>query len=114
MAGSANYEDLRSEFTLFSHSARPINNPPLDISTALFIVTLFVTLYRCYSRYRKKLWWHDDSAALFSTLFFVFFLVGSYLCFRFVAPDPGTNNFSSVIPGSTYIAGGMALPLGYQ
>ena len=43
----------------------------------MFIVTFFVTTYRCFSRYEKRLWWHDDSVALFSMFFFIPFVIGS-------------------------------------
>lgn len=71
------------------------NDSPLDATTALFIVAFFVTSYRCFSRYKKKLWWHDDSVALFSTLCFVLFLIGSYIYFRFAAFNPWADGFSS-------------------
>ena len=62
---------------------------PLDVAIVLFVVAVFATSYRCHARYMKKLWWHDDSVALFSTLSFVVFLVGSYnICLGFAAaPD---------------------------
>ena len=44
----------------------------------MFVVIFFITSYRCFARYTKKLWWHDDSVALFSALAFIFFLIGSY------------------------------------
>jgi len=55
-----------------------VDGPPLDATIILFIVTSLVTSHRCYSRYTKRLWWHDDSVALLSTVFFVFYLIGSY------------------------------------
>jgi len=58
------------------------NNPLPDVLILLFVVTFLVTSYRCFSRYSKRLWWHDDSMALFSTLSLIVFLVGSYgICF---------------------------------
>jgi len=87
MAESANFGDLRSESTPMS--TRPIiydaNGLSLDATIVLFVVTSLVTSYRCFSRYKKGLWWHDDSVALFSTIFFTFFLVGSCTHFRFAA-----------------------------
>jgi hypothetical protein len=62
------------------------DDPPPDISIALFIVAFIVTSYRCFARYTKRLWGYDDSAALLSLFFFVFFVIG--LCniyFRFSA-----------------------------
>ena len=59
---------------------------PLVIAIVLFIVTFFVTSYRCFARHTKKLWGYDDSVALFSLFSFVFFVIGSYnICFRFSA-----------------------------
>ena len=74
-------------FLVYEKNHRPLtDDSPLDISIALFIVTVLVTSYRCYARYTRKLWWHDDSAALFSALSFVIFLIGSYrTCFYFYA-----------------------------
>ena len=55
---------------------------PPDIGIALFIVAFLVTSYRCFTRYTKKLWGHDDSAALFSLFFFILYVIGSYnTCF---------------------------------
>jgi len=65
--------------------ADDVDEPPLDATIILFIVTSLVTSYRCFSRYTKSLWGHDDSVALFSTLFFIFFLIGSCTCFQFTA-----------------------------
>ena len=90
MGEPANYEDLRSVSTYLSRSAQRIaddvDGSALDATIILFIVTSLVTSYRCFSRYTKRLWWHDDSVALFSTLFFIFFLIGSYTCFQSAAP----------------------------
>ena len=64
----------------------PTDDLPLVIAIALFVVTFFVTSYRCFARHTKKLWGYDDSAALFSLFSFVFFVIGSYnICFRFSA-----------------------------
>ncbi|KAF9647420.1 hypothetical protein BDM02DRAFT_2702970 [Thelephora ganbajun] len=49
------------------------------VGIVLFIVTSFVTSYRCFARHRNKLWWHDDSVALFSALAFVLWLIGSVI-----------------------------------
>ncbi|KAF9645862.1 hypothetical protein BDM02DRAFT_3119545 [Thelephora ganbajun] len=49
------------------------------VAIILFIVTSFVTSYRCFARYSKKLWGPDDSVALFSTLSFIFWLIGSII-----------------------------------
>lgn len=64
---------------------RSLTGDPLDLAISLFIVAFFVTSYRCISRYTKRLWWHDDSVALFSMLCYVFFVIGQ--CTPFV-PDP--------------------------
>ena len=60
------------------------DDPPPDVSIILFVVASFVTIYRCSARYAKRLWGHDDSAALFSLLSFIFFVIGSYDVYHFV------------------------------
>jgi hypothetical protein len=74
-----NFNDLRSEFAFISIplDQSPTDDPPLDAAIILFVITFFVTSYRCFARYKKGLWWHDDSVALFSMLFFITFPVGS-------------------------------------
>jgi len=113
MAEPANYKDLRSESTCISRSTRrtadDVDGPALDATIILFIITSLVTSYRCFSRYTKRLWWHDDSVALFSTLFFIFFLIGSYTCFQFAAPNLGADGFAPATLGSIYLADGMVL-----
>ena len=94
------------------------DDPPPDITIALFIVTSLITSYRCFARYRKKLWWHDDSVALVSTLSFIIFLVGSYsICFQRAARQiVETNKFSSPTLGAIYLAEGTysVTPLTYH
>ena len=82
-----------------------INYPLLNATIILFIVTSLVTSYRCFSRYTKKLWWHDDSVALFSTLFFIFFLTGAYIFQFFLLRILGLT----IHLGSVYLADGMEL-----
>ena len=57
------------------------DDPPPDSSIILFIAAFLVTSYRCFARYKKNLWWHDDSVALFSVLSFVITPIGSYNTF---------------------------------
>ena len=81
MGHRVDFEDLNSEFTL-----RLLHPPdqsltddlPPDIAIGLFIIASFVTSYRCFARYTKKLWGWDDTAALLSLFFFIFFVIGSY------------------------------------
>jgi len=51
-------------------------------ATVLFFVTLAVTSYRCFARFSKKIWGHDDSVALFSSLIFVFFVIATSILAR--------------------------------
>ena len=79
--------DIRSKSTPMSLSFAvhrpPTHGPPPDAGIILFVVTLLVTSYRCFARYTKKLWWYDDSVALFSALSFIFFAIGPYnVCSR--------------------------------
>lgn len=71
-------EDLRSEFNFIFACGSPTDDSPLVSATVLFVLTLAVTLYRCFSRYSKRIWGHDDSIILFSSLVFVLFVIGSY------------------------------------
>ena len=113
MGHPADFEDLKSEFILcIPHSLRPIveltDDPPPDAAIILFIVTSLVTIYRCSARYTKKLWGHDDSAALFSLLSFILFVTGSYDALsRLGTLGHGTDDF--LTPGSTYLANGVFL-----
>ena len=80
-------------------------------ATVLFAVTLVVTSYRCFARFSRKIWGHDDSVALFSSLIFVFFVIGSSndrLGWR--APN---DNFSSVVLGTSILTRGKALLMAY-
>lgn len=89
-----------------------LTDNPLDITIVMFILTFFVTLYRCYARYTKKLWWHDDSVALFSMLSFTIFLIGSYSVHscRFSARQiVEADKFIPAILGAIYLAQGMVL-----
>jgi hypothetical protein len=66
---------VSSVFIQFGKS--PTDNPFLASATALFVLTFVVTFYRCFTRFSRKIWGHDDSAALFSSLVFIFFVIGS-------------------------------------
>jgi hypothetical protein len=98
-------------FFIFRSADRLTNDPPPDVALALFIFAFFVTSYRCLARYTKKLWWHDDSVALFSALSFIVFFIGSYnICFRLAARRTArADDFSSVSLGSTLLADGIFL-----
>jgi len=102
-------EDIRSKLTpIFDFVVHqpPNHGPSPDVGIVLFVVALLVTSYRCFARYTKKLWWHDDSVALFSALSFVFFAIGPYnVCSRSPRRQSGTDN--SVVLGFTLIADGM-------
>lgn len=63
-----------------------------NITIVLFVITFLVTSYRCFARYTRRLWWHDDSAALFSAISFVVFLVGTiYLSEKSPSPEVRTT-----------------------
>ncbi|KAF9647392.1 hypothetical protein BDM02DRAFT_3117085 [Thelephora ganbajun] len=75
------------------------------ITIILFIITFFITFYRCFARYSKRLWWYDDSVALFSAFSFIVFLVGSiYLAQGFSSPGVGAA-------GTYILAVGFYVPI---
>lgn len=81
------FNDLRSEsiLTRILLDQSLTDDSPLDSAIILFVITFFVTSYRCFARYKKGLWWHDDSVALFSMLFFITFPVGPWTYLRLAA-----------------------------
>ena len=94
MGHPADFKDLESEFIYIPFGRSLTDGPPPDAAIILFIVTSLVTIYRCSTRYAKKLWGHDDSVALFSLFSFILFVIGSYnIFFRFDATAHGADDF---------------------
>ena len=114
MSPSVNFKDLDCEsilYLLHSPCQSPSDDLPLDVTIALFTVMFFVTSYRCFARYTKKLWGHNDSTALFSLLSFVLFVIGLYICFQSSVRRILWLNFFFAISGSTYLTNGVLFHL---
>ena len=72
-------------------------DPCLGVAISLFIVTFLVTSYRCFTRYTNRLWWYDDSLALFSMLSFVLLPIGQHITrFRFAVTARADYPFPSL------------------